>query len=579
MADLSDATRRKALDRDRFMEAGDPGEVRQSILTSWRRSLLCGVTVDSLTPRYQPDIDDDSQLLHAARPVLTRLEDALSNTPMSVVLTDPRARVLVRRAGEPALNKHLDDIMLAPGFSYAEEFVGTNGIGTTIEDGRAAHVFGPEHFSSRLQSVSCAGSPIRNPLNGRLEGVLDLTCWKADANPLMMALVREAVTEIEQRLLEASTERERALLREFLAACRRADRPIVTVNDDLVIANAQASYLLNADDHLTLRAWAADLVGSGRRGIVQVSLSDGRRATLHCRPVASRAGTAGAVVEISLQAPSVGGRAVSGTPLPGLAGQSPAWLEVCGQVLGYARGRTPVLICGEVGVGKVALAGAAYRRWFPASRLSVIDADELAADAVPELVAANGALVLRHLDRLGALAARALADLLAAASNSFWLVGTMPAGASLDPSLQSPFAASVTVPPLRHRIVDVRDLVPALLRRMAPGRTVTCAPEAMQALLRLPWPGNVAQLEEVLRSALARRRTNEIRLEDLPEECHTRSRRVLTQWETLERDAITKALLEAGGDKAKAAAALGLSRATIYRKISAYGIRVDGSRS
>ena len=50
------------------------------------------------------------------------------------------------------------------------------------------------------------------------------------------------------------------------------------------------------------------------------------------------------------------------------------------------------------------------------------------------------------------------------------------------------------------------------------------------------------------------------------------TRRILTQIEALERDAIVRSLEENGGKKLNAAAALGISRATIYRKIKDYGI-------
>ena len=69
--------------------------------------------------------------------------------------------------------------------------------------------------------MSCAGTPIRNLLNGRLEGIIDLTTRRTDANLLMPALAQEAAAEIEQRLIQQSSEREQALLREFLAANRR----------------------------------------------------------------------------------------------------------------------------------------------------------------------------------------------------------------------------------------------------------------------------------------------------------------------------------------------------------------------
>jgi transcriptional regulator of acetoin/glycerol metabolism len=50
------------------------------------------------------------------------------------------------------------------------------------------------------------------------------------------------------------------------------------------------------------------------------------------------------------------------------------------------------------------------------------------------------------------------------------------------------------------------------------------------------------------------------------------SRRLLSPLEAMERDAIVRSLLDWDGSKIKAAAALGMSRATIYRKIHEYGI-------
>ena len=63
-----------------------------------------------------------------------------------------------------------------------------------------------------------------------------------------------------------------------------------------------------------------------------------------------------------------------------------------------------------------------------------------------------------------------------------------------------------------------------------------------------------------------------VELADLPPECRATTRRQLTPIEALERDAIVDALSMYDGDKQAAAAALGMSRATIYRKIREYGI-------
>jgi transcriptional regulator of acetoin/glycerol metabolism len=90
--------------------------------------------------------------------------------------------------------------------------------------------------------------------------------------------------------------------------------------------------------------------------------------------------------------------------------------------------------------------------------------------------------------------------------------------------------------------------------------------------MRLPWAGNVTHLRAVLAGVSRRRRSGVVEAEHLPAECHATTRRQLTKMESLERDAIVDALVDHAGDKAGASAALGMSRATIYRKIRDYGI-------
>ena len=107
------------------------------------------------------------------------------------------------------------------------------------------------------------------------------------------------------------------------------------------------------------------------------------------------------------------------------------------------------------------------------------------------------------------------------------------------------------------------------------GATWADAPDdtrATQLLLRHTWPGNAAQLWQVLKQVVQRRRVGQIMPEDLPPECWTVSRRVLSPLESIERDAIVQSLLDHGGNKIRAARALGMSRATVYRRIHEYGI-------
>jgi DNA-binding NtrC family response regulator len=207
------------------------------------------------------------------------------------------------------------------------------------------------------------------------------------------------------------------------------------------------------------------------------------------------------------------------------------------------------------------------------------------AEVNEELATGGGTLVLQRVDRLSASAAHALTDALEDHRESTdlerpWVVATrgpMP-DAHPDPpeltELLGAFPRTIEVPPLRHHIEDVAELVPYLLSRLTRGADLTCSPEAMRVLMRNRWPGNVEQLYQVLRKVVARRRTGVVRPDDLPAETRAITRRVLTPLEAIECDAIVDALIDADGNKAEAARRLGMSRATIYRKIRGYGISV-----
>jgi transcriptional regulator of acetoin/glycerol metabolism len=118
----------------------------------------------------------------------------------------------------------------------------------------------------------------------------------------------------------------------------------------------------------------------------------------------------------------------------------------------------------------------------------------------------------------------------------------------------------------------VQQLVPFFLSRLADAGQLTCSPEVLQLLMRSNWPGNIEGVFAMLRGIVAHRRTGEIQPSDLPPETHAVSRRLLSPLESMERDAIVRVLIDADGNKAKAARSLGMSRATIYRKIHEFGI-------
>src|SRR5690348_8629358 len=137
---------RLAQARERFLTAEpiEPGQVRDTILASWWRSRRWHVAADRIDLSYVRDPDLDTPLTRNALPVLHDLRENLEGQPISVILTDAHGVALFRLTADHDLERHHDSVQLAPVFSYAEEFVGTNGIGTALESGQ------PDRKSTRL---------------------------------------------------------------------------------------------------------------------------------------------------------------------------------------------------------------------------------------------------------------------------------------------------------------------------------------------------------------------------------------------------------------------------------------------
>jgi DNA-binding NtrC family response regulator len=135
----------------------------------------------------------------------------------------------------------------------------------------------------------------------------------------------------------------------------------------------------------------------------------------------------------------------------------------------------------------------------------------------------------------------------------------------------------IHLPPLRERRVDLPLLVQHILceQRAITGRPAKAvSDDAMQAMLAYQWPGNVRELKNALGYAVIHCAGAAIELEDLPPEVLERSPSVAAAraLPADEREWIVAALARAGGDRKVAAALLGVSRATLYRRIAHYGI-------
>jgi len=317
------------------------------------------------------------------------------------------------------------------------------------------------------------------------------------------------------------------------------------------------------------------------------------------------------------------------TQLHGIVGSSAKIQDVLRMVSRLKDTRTPVLITGESGTGKELVARAIHFRGAFANRPFVaVDCGSL----VPTLIeselfgyekgAFTGALKSRtglfqsanggtiFLDEIGELPLELQAKLLRVlqekevrpvGSNQRTKVDVRVIAAT-NRDLEKEYrngtfrkdlyfrlnVVTVHVPALRERRSDIPMLSHWFLDRCAPGRSVQVTNAAMKSLLQYDWPGNVRELENCIERAVALGDQKSIDVDDLPpaiaSEPATEREPALsssegfstTDLEDIERTTIERVFQQVKGDKVLAGKMLGISRATLYRKLKRYNI---GGRS
>jgi len=329
-------------------------------------------------------------------------------------------------------------------------------------------------------------------------------------------------------------------------------------------------------------------------------------------------------------------RSETETAVHGIIGTSPGIQHVLRMISRLKDTRTPVLISGESGTGKELVARALHFRGTFASRPFVaVDCGSL----VPTLIeselfgyekgAFTGALRSKQgllqsadtgtifLDEVGELPLEMQAKLLRFLQEK----EVRPVGSNQKVKVDVRIMAAtnrdleveykkgtfrkdlyfrlnvitIHLPPLRERRSDIPVLVNWFLDRLAPGREIQVSSAAMKAFQGYDWPGNVRELENCLERAVALGDQRRIEITDLPPVI-ARSQAPLdpvipaespafststNDLEDLERATIERVFAQVKGDKVLAGKMLGISRATLYRKLKRYniGLRDDQRHS
>jgi transcriptional regulator of acetoin/glycerol metabolism len=173
---------------------------------SWRRSQQYGVSPDEVEPVFTGSVDNGSLLYECASQVLTGLQSTIANEPLSLMVADRDGLVLARLCSDSAILRSLDEVHLAPGFSYDERHAGTNGLGLSLADRAPSLVRAADHYCTELRGYTCAAVPVMDP-SGDLAGSINLTTWSTSSSDLLLGLAQAAAGATSALMLARSAGR------------------------------------------------------------------------------------------------------------------------------------------------------------------------------------------------------------------------------------------------------------------------------------------------------------------------------------------------------------------------------------
>jgi len=624
----------------RFL-AGEPlpdGLLPQVIARSWQRCVDRKVSVERKVGEI-PIVSSgalngfrerSSRLIFHAEPVMDQLHEQISGTSSVVVLTNATG-VVLHSVGDPDFVEKTQQVTLKPGGLWTEEANGTNAIGTALIEKIPVSVQSGEHFIEINEFLACSAAPIFDPL-GRMLGVLNVSSDSAASQRHTMALVRMSAQMIENQFFANDFNDEilihfhlrpefigtlyegiaafspdgrfiggnRAALVQLGLDRYDAEKRSFSAIFDLSLTNLfeQARVLPQPINRFNLRN------GVEVFGRVKFNVPVSPITYLPIRqPVAALRSTP-SLAALNLGDPSLEtsirkvGRIIDHDIPLMIQGESGSGKEMFARAFhadGPRRsGPFVALNCAAIPEGLIESELFGYREGaFTGARRSgsigmiqQADGGTLFLDEIGDMPLSLQARLLRVLQErtvtpLGGNKSLPVDIKIICATNRR-LRDEVAAGRFREDLYYRLNGLLLTLPPLRDR-ADRLALAQSIMRTLSPADVeIEFSPEVLDLFSRHAWPGNVRQLTNAIRTALALRDgQSEITVEHLPEDfleqvearrdgfhfaapesASCGSRRL----EEMEVAAIMGVLRECNGNVSAAARKLGVSRSTLYRK-------------
>ena len=572
MADLVRQAREDLVRVGLLADVSTDGVVSDLIVRSWRRSL--SGSVDSAAPcqRYS-DIDTDSILRRAADPVLDRWQNHLTDTGATLFLSDRAGSIVARRTSDSAARRRLDSVHAAEGFDYSEDSVGTNGLGTSMVEGRALLIAGSQHYNDALAALACAAAPVYTP-TGAVIGSISLGGPIEDANPLMLSLTREIGQQIEERLRSTARPQDLALAMSFMRFTN-SQRPTVVMDHESLLANIPGLPYVDVTSHVLL--WELLNAHDWSSGGALRLQPDGTSVEVTARRVLD-----GPRVHFVLHFTDL---AQHRTPMVAPPLERHSIAPIATPTAPRVTESGFVVVEGPPGSGRATVAAnlrAQRRHGTDLKQITLSAAVSPPWAAIDSALAEGSDVLLRRRESVADSDAEQLVRLVeqhqaAAATGqrtSILLLTTCRGLANRAVvGLIDKTGPAAHTKPLSSTPERIPGLVKRILDRVDPNGRHTMSPAALQSFVQYRWPGNITELVDTLAALVSQVHASVIERRHLPRHLQQAPpRRHLTLIEAAERDAIIKALDAAAGNKSEAAALLGIGRTTLYRRLRQLGL-------
>lgn len=581
------------------------------VADSWKRCLTDYHLSPDRVPRAEvlthSEIRDLMQsresLLRVAEPEVERLFLDLVDSDYMVSLASPQGVMMLFRCDYQYLSEFANSGVL-PGSVWTEEKQGTNGVGTCLRLGKSVSIIGSQHYGSATQALTCITAPVLGA-GGHVEGVINVTTSRVSdtrINKVVQNIVERSARRIENGHFSQMYRRD-MILRLFEGADNG------NIAEEARLALDESGHIIDCTSTLTrltglsprdLEGARADEIFEWNTGLEQVQSDRHFSLTLRGKELGAmlnfpaQRGRSPASSIVHLKRP---GSAMSNRPARPVQTEMvednyhadpiiSQLLERGGKLLAAG---LPLVITGETGTGKTSLAKIVARQAFgDDAELRFLDCAALDKSGMSEILYDSisdekSCVILDRLDELDEGAQSVLLGVLETQSllekdRKFGVIAI--SSADLSDRVHKGELRSDLMHRLKGGAINLMPLrshpdLPATIREMLKleGRHLSAAltgfeSESELVLENYHWPGNLRELRNCIRHALALAGGKKIGMGHLPEDIVDEiAGKDLTARSQSESSRIEAALRHNGCNVSLTARYLGISRATLYRKI------------